>query len=603
MTSPGYDIVPNTDEGEAYTAETVSSAAQITEASAYSIMNADVLGSFGSFGNSSSNGLTTTAQSIGSTAWGSSISSTANSALSSANTAGANIGTISSGVSGNITGASATGSASGVGPAVQLLNATVQAAGTAPKIDIYNQDGTWVQPPAMTTANLMLVAGGGGGAQGGLNGTGAAGGGGGPAGYSLYTGVAAASLPTSASVIVGVGGTGGSFSNGASLADTFQRADSPNLGLAWRNDSAASCQIVSDQAESCTSVEGDGENGCWNTYTAPLATDNYMVKAQLGPPSTALATDNFTGIYVAAPNSYSGASLLVMFVGSPTGGCGLVTQSNAPSAPYYASGVGAGQTVVAASSTVNFHTSSLIALTRVGNVFTGYVNGTAAVTWTDTGNTVPTGAGNRLWGIVTENNWPDFQSQYDSPAIADVEAADLPVLSQPGTVGGTSSFNGSAYQVTGGAGGVGGGVDSLGTRRPASGSFLDTSTSWNGAAGSGNQTNSAAGGIGAAGVTGFQPSGQAGGAGANTAGGAAGTSAMVDGTAGTSPTGGTYGPGSGGGGGYWISGSTGTAGAGAAGGFPGGGGGGGGATVDGEGLNGTGGPGGDGQVVVQSNFT
>lgn len=602
MSSPGNPIVPVTDEGTAYTAETVSSAQGISEASASSVMNADVLSAFGVFGNSSSNGLVTTAQSIGGTTWGAAVNSAATSALSGADSANDSIGTISTGVSGNITGAEASADAAGVGPAVQLLNATVQASGSAPQVDVFNQAGLWSLPSGIVTANLMLLGGGGGGAQGGLGTTGAAGGGGGAGGYSLYNAIAAASLPTTAAVVVGLGGGGGVFT-GAAYEDTFDRAAASTLGSPWRADGGyGTAQISGDVAEAWTPNDYYSENGCWSTYTTALSTDNYMVEAQLAPPSVSLATNNYSGIYVAAPTTYSGASLLVVFAGD-AGGCGIVTQSNAPSSPYVTNGGGTGQTIQAQTAAVTFGTSSLIKLTRLGNVFTGWVNGVVAVTWTDTGNIVPTGASNRLWGFVVETNWPTFNVQYDSPAVSDIKAADIPGWSEPGISGAGSSFNGVAYQVGGGAGGVGGGIDASDTRRPSTGSFLDTSTSWTGAAGTGNQTNTGSGGVGAAGVSGFQPAGQAGGAGVNTDGGDPGTSITTVGNPGAGPVGGAYGPASGGGGGFWVTGSTGRAGDGGSGGFPGGGGGGGGATVDGAGLNGLGGPGGDGQVVVTSNFT
>ncbi len=349
---------------------------------------------------------------------------------------------------------------------------------------------------------------------------------------------------------------------------------------------------------------GNGENGRWATWNGgSLLTDNYIVQAQLVAPSNAEATDNFTGVYVAAPNSYGAGTKLVCFVGNVSTGCGIITQTNAPTSPYIANGAQTGQTVVA-NSNVPFTNSALIALSRVGNVFTGYINGSPIVTWTDTGNTVLSGSGNRGWGFITEGNWPIWQRQYDSPAIDWVQGRDLGVQSQPGTSGDGASFNGAAYQVTGGAGGVGGGTDSGGTTRPASGSWLNTDTAWNGAQGSGNQSAvNPAGGCGAAGVAGRTPNGQAGGNGINTPGGAAGTAGSLNGKPGTAPSG-AYGPGSGGGGGYYLpTGSTGQAGAGGVGGFPGGGGGGGGATVDGQGSNGTGAAGADAQVVVTSHFT
>ncbi len=516
------------------------------------------------------------------------------------------VATISTGVTSNITGATSTSSTTGVGPAVQLLNATVQASGTAPRIDIYNRSATWNKPSGLTTASVMLVGSGGGGGQGGVafNSSGAAGGGGGQGGYSVFPGITAASLPSSAAVVVPLGGSGAGGAASARYSDDFERSNSISLGGSWRTDSGGqSAQISNGMAEAFTPSTYVGETGCWNCWTSPLDTDNYVIQAQLATPSTQLATNNYTGIYCAAPNTYSGSSVLVAFVGNTSGGCGLITQTNAPSGAFIANGSQTGQAIVA-NSTTPFTTSSQIALSRNGNVFTGYINGTQIVQWTDTGHTVPTGSANRLWGIITECNWPTFQSLYMSPAIASVSARDVSWVSQPGGDGATASFNGSSYQVGGGKGGVGGGIDASGTRRPASGSFLNTDTAWTGAAGSGNQTTNASGGVGAAGQTGYLPNGEAGGGGLNTGGGAAGTASSLKGQDGAAPTGGVYGPASGAGGGYYLPlGSTSVAGQGGGGGFPGGGGGGGGATLDGLGGNGAGGPGGDAQVVVTSYFT
>lgn len=603
MTAPDRGI-PNTNEGPAYTTDTVSDIQGINAASAYSVMNSAVLAAFSRFGVNTSAGLASTANSIGSTVWGSAISTTANSALSGANSANSATQEISSGVSGNITGAATGTTASSVGPAVQLLNATVQASGSAPRVDVFNQAGRWTQPTGLVTANIMLIAGGGGGAQGGISTTtGSAGGGGGAGAWSEYNGIAASSMPTQANVVVGLGGTGGSFTGGAVFEDHFQRPNSSTLGAYWRTDSgSANMQVVNDQAQTYTPSSYVGENGCWSTYITPFNTDNYMVTAQLGSPSTSLATNNYTGIYLAAPTSWGSGSVAVAFVGNTSTGCGIITQTGAPASPYVATGTGTGQTIRVQTATT-FTATSLIALSRVGNTFTAYIDGTQVLQWTDSGNIVPTGSANRLWGIVIENNWPTFQSLYESPAISDAKAQDIPGWSNPGTAGGLSSFNATAYQAPGGAGGVGGGYDAAGTRRPATGSFLNTDTGWTGANGTGNQTNTASGGVGAAGVTGYQPSGQQGGAGYNTPGGLPGTATSLAGSPGTGPSGGRYAPGSGGGGGYWISGQAGQAGAGAAGGFPAGGGGGGGASLDAQGTNGNGGPGGDGQVVITSNFT
>lgn len=530
--------------------------------------------------------------------------SNAATAIASANTANAGVSTISSGVSGNVTGASVATNPNAVGPAVQLLNATVQAIGNTPQVNVYNQAGTWPKPAGAVSVNLMLCAAGGAGAQGGIliGSYGAAGGGGGPGGYSLYAGITASSLPSTAAVVVGVGGTGGD-NGGASYSDSFQRANSTSgPGSNYRTDSVLTGQILNNALE-CLTPANVGETGAWNTWIAgALDTDTYLIQCQLAHPTDALATNNYTGVYCAAPATWTSSSKLVAFVASTNSGCGIFTQLGPVQAPYIANGTGTGQTTVA-TSTQNCTVTSVLGIARVGNVFYGLINGVVVCTWTDSGNTVPTGVGNRQFGAVVEGNFAFLSAETNSPAIDYLVGRDLGVLSQAGTAGGNASFNGSAYQVTGGAGGVGGGVDSSSTRRPATGSYLDTSTSWNGSAGSGNQTTTASGGCGAGGVAGFTPDGQNGGNGYNTSGGLAGTAASLDGQPGTPPNSGVYGPASGGGGGFFLpTGSLSIAGAGGVGGFPGGGGAGGGATQDAMGVNGTGAAGGDAQVVATTFF-
>lgn len=172
-----------------------------------------------------------------------------------------------------------------------------------------------------------------------------------------------------------------------------------------------------------------GRNGCWNTWIGgnndgKFLTDNYRVRAQLKAPSQ-IATNNFTGIVLVVPDTYSSSTLCTYFIGqtaTAANGSGIITQANVVSSPYNTSGQ-TGQTVRVTTNQIT--TTSLIELERIGNVFNAYVNGTNTCTWTDSGNLVPTGSTNRRWGIITEGNFPIFQSQFDSPAIDWVEAFDL----------------------------------------------------------------------------------------------------------------------------------------------------------------------------------
>src|SRR5690606_25728719 len=222
------------------------------------------------------------------------------------------------------------------------------------------------------------------------------------------------------------------------------------------------------------------------------------------PPKTS-ATSNLTffGVYVAAPTTYSGSSKLVAFVGVignedvPNGACGLISQTNAPAPPYNPNGAQSGQTILADASDVGFKADSVIALERMGNVFTGYVDGVAVLTWTDTGNTVPTGPGHRHCGFVTTARYESVEAY--SPGFSGIQIMDLDAF--PGTA---TTFTGDSATVTAGGGAAG---NSWGSATPA-------------ARGTGNQTAYNAGG-GSGGTLGA--AGSPGGAGVDLSGGAGGT--------------------------------------------------------------------------------
>lgn len=438
-------------------------------------------------------------------------------------------------------------------------------------IAVYYSNDTWHKPSGYSTHKVICVGGSGGGLGGENTGSDYGGQGGGMGGWQVTTFADAALTLSSYAITVGTQGVGGL----AYYSDDFGRANSSSLGPNWRIDSGTySPQIISDAAEAETDTGGAGRNGQWATYISEMLCDDVTVQATVIAPSIPEATDNGTSVYLAAPSTYSAASKVVVFVASTGSGSGMITQTNAPVSPYAASGTQTGQAVVA-TSTTNVAHGQTISLTRRGNVFTGAINGTVVCTWTDTGNTVPTGAGNRHFGFVVEGNYPAFQNDYHSPAIDQVIATNL-----DGTAGTASSFTGTdGTSVVGGGGPPGSVYNASGPASPGTG---NTSTVNSGGGTGGSPTSIA---------------GTAGGNGVNSTGGAGATTGGLGGADGTNLPAGSYGPAAGGGGG--ASSPTGAGGQGGAGGYPGGGGGGGGGCISSQ-TPGGGGGGNAGMVWVIS---
>jgi hypothetical protein len=202
-------------------------------------------------------------------------------------------------------------------------------------------------------------------------------------------------------------------------------SNSSTLGSSWRTDSgSSSSQVESDGVQCVTQSSGNGENGCWNTYTASsLNTDYYTITAQLKAPSGSLASNNYTGIYCAAPlSTWGSTSYVCCFCISTGSGSFILSAEGPPAAPYICHGQ-TGQTEQSTAATAVSDTTT-IALTRAGNVFTSYVGGSSTLTWTDTGGLIPTGVGFRQFGLITEGNYPTFQNAYASPAIVSITAQD-----------------------------------------------------------------------------------------------------------------------------------------------------------------------------------
>jgi hypothetical protein len=458
------------------------------------------------------------------------------------------------------------------------------------QIAVYYSNDTWHKPSGFTYHHVHCIGGSGGG-QGGQDagpfqsatGTCYGGQGGGQGGYQI-TDFADADLPLSSySISIGTGG----FGAYAYLSDNFQRADNTALGAYWRNDSGDSgyqAAIMSNRAEagvvpSPGFVSSNRIITFLSTYTAAeLLTDNYVVTAQVTTPVRGEATNlgSFTGVYIAAPSTYGSSTKWVGFAASATRGSAMITQTGTPDLQ------SDGQTSVA-TSTTNIADGQTIALRRSGNVFTGFINGNQVCQWTDTGNTVSSGAGYRhfgilLQGVTSEDSHGVVAAQLDSPAISQIIASDLDA-----TAGTATTFSGGAVTVTGGGGSAG---SVFGASGPA-------------AAGSGNQTTLNAGG-GTGGSSASVP-GQAGGNGAGSTGGAGGVNPGDPGHDGANLPTGSYGPGAGGGGGAGSTSTSAEGGKGGNGGFPGGGGAGGGGTPAKTKNPGGGGNGNAGYCVVISN--
>lgn len=227
---------------------------------------------------------------------------------------------------------------------------------------------------------------------------------------------------------------------GAYYRDDFTRADNTSLGSNWRGDLTPS-RLVSNRAQAKVAPSNTGRQGGWQTYQGPTVsggnssgkfmTDNYIVRAQLAPPSTAAATDNSVTIIIGSSDTFGGAGTTQCYFSAATGtgsspsGCAIITCIGAVQA--------AGMATTAATQTIRVSTTTavantdLIELKRIGNVYTAYKNGSQLLTWTDSGNVMLKGATQRRWGFQQECNYPFFQQQFSCPSIEWIEAYDLAV--------------------------------------------------------------------------------------------------------------------------------------------------------------------------------
>ncbi len=241
------------------------------------------------------------------------------------------------------------------------------------------------------------------------------------------TGTAGASVTTRTAVAAAASGTGSATATVTvghvyTNPDTFNRTDSASLGSDWRVDRNGSPKIATNRAQMQTMSNGDGRAGNWTSYQAgpasgQFATDNYEVELQLIAPVGNAATDNFTGVILAAADTFGGTGgtgVMCYCLVSTGSGCKIMTQTGIP----VSSGISSGQTgqTQQATTATNIASTDLIRFRRSGNVFTLYRNGSSLLTWTDASNIVSSGATNRRWGLIFEGNYPLFNAEFRSPA-------------------------------------------------------------------------------------------------------------------------------------------------------------------------------------------
>ncbi len=317
----------------------------------------------------------------------------------------------------------------------------------------YGSNATWTKPsppPTFSWVHHRLVAiGGAGGVAKPGTGSNSTAIGGGQGGYNDVT-LLDAAVPSTMAIVVGSGGRGPITKQ---ADDSFVRTDSSSLGSAWRTDSgSSSARIWAHAVEAIPMAQNTAANGNWHTYNNSYLADNVIVTAQLHAPSASSATDNITAIYLAAPATYSGSTKLVGFGVTTGSGCAIWTQVNSPSSPYRPTGLQTGQAAVV-TSTTNVPNTAQISLSRVGNVFTAYVNGVSILSWTDSSNTVPTGATNRHFcnGFAGTNTTINSTSSVGGGGPGGTTthtATPTPASNGTGNVSTITAYGGNGYDAT-----------------------------------------------------------------------------------------------------------------------------------------------------------
>ncbi|WP_280503916.1 hypothetical protein [Nocardia farcinica] len=225
----------------------------------------------------------------------------------------------------------------------------------------------------------------------------------------------------------------------ADYTDTFDRADSSDLGADWRPE-FGSMVIATNRAQSRSVPSNTARTGQWETYVGDyggrLFTDNWEITAPLQPPVGTGSVANFSGVGMGMQDSGPAAGMVLVYAignrttGTGSGGTRIMTYTGSGiAAPGTTTGL-TGQTVRSNNGSAMSMNTSITLRRRMysatQSVFTVLVDGSSAGTWDDSTGVVPAGDDyRRRWFIVTEVNYPNFlQNQYSS-GLAEVRARDI----------------------------------------------------------------------------------------------------------------------------------------------------------------------------------
>lgn len=224
----------------------------------------------------------------------------------------------------------------------------------------------------------------------------------------------------------------------ADYSDTFDRANSSDLGAAWRPE-FGNMVIATNRAQARAVPSGTTRTGNWETYIGDyggrLFTDTWELVVPLLAPVGSASSVNFTAFGVGMQDAGPAAGMLLVYVAASRvtavgGGVRLVTWSGSsiPS-PGNATGM-TGQTFRAGDNVAVPATATLTLQRRMYSAtqsnFTVLLNGSTHLTWNDNTGVVPAGDPyRRRWFACGEVNYPSFQQSIYSPALAQIRARDI----------------------------------------------------------------------------------------------------------------------------------------------------------------------------------
>src|SRR5690606_1135699 len=112
----------------------------------------------------------------------------------------------------------------------------------------------------------------------------------------------------------------------ADYTDTFDRADSSDLGADWRPE-FGSMVIATNRAQSRSVPSNTARTGQWETYVGDyggrLFTDNWEITAPLQPPVGTGSVANFSGVGMGMQDSGPAAGMVLVYaIGNRTTGTG-----------------------------------------------------------------------------------------------------------------------------------------------------------------------------------------------------------------------------------------------------------------------------------------